>query len=149
MAFKDTVRSVLETKGRTVWTVAPEATVYEALALMSEKHVGALVVVSEGKPVGVFSERDYARKIILQGKTSRDTLVHEIMSAPVTTISPDETVEECMRIMTRNRIRHLPVIESGSVAGVVSIGDLVNSIISAQAATIHQLSSYIAGKYPG
>ena len=149
MAFKDTARSILETKGRTVWTVAPEATVYDALALMSEKHVGALVVVSEGKLVGVFSERDYARKIILQGKTSRDTLVHEIMSAPVMTISPDETVEECMRIMTRNRIRHLPVIESGSVAGVVSIGDLVNSIISAQAATIHQLSSYIAGKYPG
>jgi len=149
MAFKDTVRSILETKGRTVWTVVPEATVYDALVLMSEKGVGALVVVSEGKPLGVFSERDYARKLILHGKTSRDTLVQEIMSAPVMTISPDETVEECMRIMTRNRIRHLPVIDSGSVAGVVSIGDLVNAIISAQAATIHQLSSYIAGKYPG
>ena len=149
MAFKDTVRSILETKGRTVWTVVPEATVYDALVLMSEKGVGALVVVSEGKPLGVFSERDYARKIILHGKTSRDTLVHEIMSAPVMTVSPDETVEECMRIMTRNRIRHLPVLDSGSVAGVVSIGDLVNAIISAQAATIHQLSSYIAGKYPG
>ena len=149
MAFKDTVRSILETKGRTVWTVAPEATVYDALVLMSEKDVGALVVVSEGKPVGVFSERDYARKITLYGKTSRDSLVHEIMSAPVMTISPDETVEECMRIMTRNRIRHLPVLDGGSVAGVVSIGDLVNAIISAQAATIHQLSSYIAGQYPG
>ena len=149
MAYKDTVRSILELKGRTVWTVAPEATVYDAVALMSEKDIGALVVVTEGKPVGVFSERDYARKLILHGKTSRETLVHEIMSAPVMTISPDETVEECMRIMTRNRIRHLPVLESGSVAGVVSIGDLVNSIISAQAATIHQLSSYIAGQYPG
>ena len=149
MAFKDTVRSILETKGRTVWTVAPEATVYDALVLMSEKDVGALVVVSEGKPVGVFSERDYARKITLYGKTSRDSLVHEIMSAPVMTISPDETVEECMRIMTRNRIRHLPVLDGGSVAGVVSIGDLVNAIISAQAETIHQLSNYIAGQYPG
>ena len=149
MAFKDTVRTILETKGRTVWTVAPEATVYDALALLSEKDVGALVVVSGGQPVGVFSERDYARKVILHGKTSRDTLVKEIMGAPVTTISPDETVEECMRIMTRNRIRHLPVLDGGSVAGVVSIGDLVNAIISAQAATIHQLSNYIAGQYPG
>ena len=149
MAFKDTVRSVLEVKGRTVWTVAPEATVYEALSSMSEKQVGALVVVSEGKPVGVFSERDYARKVVLQGKASRDTLVREIMGTPVTTVSPDDTVEECMRVMTRNRIRHLPVLEGGSLAGVVSIGDLVNSIISAQAATIQQLSGYIAGKYPG
>ena len=149
MAFKETVRSILETKGRTVCTVAPEATVYEALSLMSEKQIGALVVVSEGKPVGVFSERDYARKIVLHGKASRDTLVREIMGAPVTTVSPGDTVEECMRIMTRNRIRHLPVLEGGSLAGVVSIGDLVNSIISAQAATIQQLSGYIAGKYPG
>jgi len=149
MAFKETVRSILEAKGRTVWTVAPEATVYEALVQMSERKAGALIVVSEGKPVGVFSERDYARKIILHGKTSRDTLVREIMSAPVMTVSPDDTVEECMRVMTRNRIRHLPVLEGGSLAGVVSIGDLVNSIISAQAATIQQLSGYIAGKYPG
>ena len=149
MAFKDTVRSILANKGRTVWTVAPETTVYEALVQMSEKQVGALVVVSAGKPVGVFSERDYARKIVLHGKTSRETLVREIMSAPVTTVSPGDTVEECMRIMTRNRIRHLPVLEDGKLAGVVSIGDLVGSIISAQAATIQQLSGYIAGKYPG
>ncbi len=149
MGFKETVRSILETKGRTVWTVAPEATVYQALAQMSDKQVGALIVVSEGRPVGVFSERDYARKIVLHGKASRETPVREIMSAPVTTVSPDDTVEECMRLMTRNRIRHLPVLEGGSLAGVVSIGDLVNLIITAQAATIRQLSGYIAGKYPG
>lgn len=149
MAFKETVCSVLEAKGRTVWTVAPEATVYEALVQMSEKQVGALVVVSEGKPVGVFSERDYARKIVLHGKTSRETLVREIMSAPVTTASSGDTVEECMRIMTRNRIRHLPILDSGRLAGVVSIGDLVNAYISAQEATIQQLRGYIAGKYPG
>lgn len=149
MAFKETVCSVLEAKGRTVWTVAPEATVYEALVQMSEKQVGALVVVSEGKPVGVFSERDYARRIVLHGKTSRETLVREIMSAPVTTASSGDTVEECMRIMTRNRIRHLPILDSGRLAGVVSIGDLVNAYISAQEATIQQLRGYIAGKYPG
>ncbi|MCC7174445.1 MAG: CBS domain-containing protein [Bryobacterales bacterium] len=149
MAFKDTVRSILETKGRTVWTVGPDETVYRVLALMSEKGVGAVVVVSEGQPLGMFSERDYARKVILHGKSSLDTLVREIMSSPIVTVPPEETVEECMRIMTRNRIRHLPVLESGRLAGVISIGDLVNSIISVQAATIQQLSSYIAGKYPG
>ena len=149
MAFKETVLSILKTKGRAVWSVHPEATVYDALALMAEKDVGALVVLSDQKLVGMFSERDYARKLILHGRASRDTLVREVMSTPVVTATPDQTVEECMRVMTRHRIRHLPVVDAGALVGVVSIGDLVNSIISAQAETIQQLSGYIAGKYPG
>jgi FOG: CBS domain len=149
MAFKETVRSVLKAKGGTVWSVSPDTSVFDALLLMAEKDVGALVVVSEGRLVGMFSERDYARKLILHGKSSRDTLVREVMTSPVVTVTPEQTVEECMRIMTHHRIRHLPVLDGGRLEGVVSIGDLVNSIISAQAETIHQLSSYIAGKYPG
>jgi CBS domain-containing protein len=149
MAFKETVRSILNVKGREVWSVRPDNTVYEALSLMAEKDVGALVVVAEGKLAGMFSERDYARKLVLQGKTSRETLVREVMTSPVVTVTPEQTVNECMQIMTRHRIRHLPVVEGDALVGVISIGDLVNSIITAQAETIHQLSSYIAGKYPG
>ena len=149
MALTETVRSILKVKGGTVWSVSPQATVYEALQLLAEKDVGALIVVAGGKPAGVFSERDYARKLALHGKSSRETLVQEVMSGSVVFVSPDQTVDECMRIMTRHRIRHLPVLEGADLVGVVSIGDLVNSIISAQAETIHQLSSYIAGKYPG
>ena len=148
-AMVETVRSILARKGSRVWCLEPGATVYDAIALMAEKGVGALVVLAEGKVAGIISERDYARKIILKGKSSLHTQVREIMSTPVITVTPEHTVGECLEIITRNRIRHLPVLEGESLAGVVTSGDLVSAIISAQADTIHHLSSYISGKYPG
>ncbi len=144
----ETIRSILKKKGSDVWWLSPEASVYDAIVKMADKGVGALVVLEEGKLAGIMSERDYARKVFLKGKSSKETLVREIMSTTVVTVTPGQTVDECMRLMTGHRIRHLPVMEGGEVVGVVSIGDLVNSIISAQAETIHQLSNYIAGKYP-
>lgn len=144
----ETVRGILKGKGSEVWSLDAEATVYQAIALMAEKGIGALLVLSEGKLAGILSERDYARKVILKGKSSKATPVREIMSSPVITVTPEHTVAECMKIITTHRIRHLPVLEGEQLVGVVSIGDLVNSIISTQAATIHQLSSYISGKYP-
>jgi len=149
MELRDPIRSVLKHKGGNVWTVAPSTSVYDAIAMMGEKQVGALLVMEDAKPVGILSERDYARKIILKGRSSKDTPVGEIMTSPVRYVTPKETVDECMRIMTASRVRHLPVVEEEKVVGIVSIGDLVNWIISAQADTIHQLHSYITGKYPG
>ncbi|MEP6535530.1 MAG: CBS domain-containing protein [Bryobacteraceae bacterium] len=145
----DSIRFILENKGCAVWSLPPEASVYEAIKMMSEKQVGALLVMKNNRLVGFISERDYARKVILQGRSSRDTAVSEIMSAPVTTVSPAHTIDECMRLMTSSRIRHLPVVEHGQVSGIVSIGDLVRWTISSQEETIHQLHSYIAGAYPG
>ena len=145
----DSIQFILEHKSGDVWSLPPDAFVYEAIKIMSEKQVGALLVMKNNMLVGFISERDYARKVILQGKSSRDTLVSEIMSAPVITVSSARTIDECMWLMTANRIRHLPVVEQGQVTGIVSIGDLVRWIISSQEETIHQLNNYIAGAYPG
>jgi CBS domain-containing protein len=138
-----TVKDVLDSKGYQVYSIAPTATVYEALKLMGEKEVGALTVTDAGRLVGIVSERDYARKVILRGRTSRDTFVREIMTAAVITTHLDQTVEECMALMTDRRIRHLPVMEAGRMIGMISIGDLVKSIIAEQQFMIEQLETYI------
>ncbi len=138
------VRQVLKEKGYNVWSIAPDSTVYEALQLMAEKNVGALVVLDQKKVIGIISERDYARKVILRGKSSLDTPVREIM-AKVVSIRPDQTVEECMALMTDKRTRHLPVLEDKQLVGIVSIGDVVKKIISHQEFTIQQLDNYITG----
>ena len=142
-----TIREILQHKGNTVCIIGPEATVFEAIKLMAEKNVGALLVTRGDKLVGIISERDYTRKVALRGKSSKETAVREILSGRVLVVSPAHTVEECMRLMTEHRVRHLPVLEGDRIAGVVSIGDLVNWIISAQTSTIHQLETYITG-YP-
>jgi len=144
-----TVRDILAVKGREVWTIELEATVFEAMKRMAEKEVGALLVADGPKLVGLISERDYARKVILQGRSSADTQVREIMTSPVISVSPDHTVDDCMRIVTAKRIRHLPVVRDDRVIGIVSIGDLVRSVVSMQGETIQYLQEYIGGKYPG
>jgi CBS domain-containing protein len=140
-----TISAVMRGKNGIVWATAPESSVYEAIELMAVREVGALVVMKGGELVGILSERDYARKVILQGRSSKETAVAEIMSSPVVCVSPRHTVGECMRVITDNRIRHLPVMDAGRVVGVVSIGDLVNCVIQEQARMIQHLEAYISG----
>jgi len=142
-----TIQEVLNQKGAAVWCIAPEMTVFEAIQMMAEKNIGALLVTEQEKLVGILTERDYTRKVALKGKSSKQTAVREIVSGEVIQVTPAHSVEECMRLMTANRVRHLPVLQAGRILGVVSIGDLVNWTISAQNSTIHQLQTYIAG-YP-
>jgi CBS domain-containing protein len=140
------VRNILQIKGNVIFSVQPSDTVYYALELMCEKNVGALLVVDNGRFVGVFTERDYARKVILKGKASKETLVGEIMTENVPTVSPDTGIEECMKIMTAGFIRHLPVLENGELKGLVSMGDLVKYIIDEQKFIIENLEHFITGR---
>jgi CBS domain-containing protein len=148
MEIYDTVRDILQKKSRDVWSISPEMTVYQAIEIMAEKRIGALLVIEDGKLAGIVSERDYARKVILKGRSEKETRVREIMTSPVIFVEPRQTVDECMKIITVNRIRHLPVLDGERVVGIVSIGDVVNWIISAQNHTIEQLQNYVTGKYP-
>ncbi|MFI5294769.1 MAG: CBS domain-containing protein [Thermodesulfovibrionales bacterium] len=142
-----TVRKVLQTKGGNVWRISPQATAYDALQMMADKDIGALLVVVGEEIVGVFSERDYARKVILKGRSSKATSVGELMNSPVFYIEPDKTIEECMALMTAKRMRHLPVLDHGRLLGMISIGDVVNALITEQKITISDLESYITGGY--
>ena len=138
-----TVRELLAKKGSQVWSVSPDATVYEALQLMAERNVGAVLVLSGQRLAGILSERDYARQVVLKGKASRDTPVHEIMTTRLVTVAPERTIEDCMALMTDKRIRHLPVVSGEALLGVLSIGDVVKAVISEKEFLIEQLEGYI------
>ncbi|HTS16584.1 MAG TPA: CBS domain-containing protein [Verrucomicrobiae bacterium] len=140
-----TVSELLREKGSQVWTISPDATVYEALQLMAAKNIGSLVVVEEGNITGMFTERDYARKVVLQGRSSKTTAVSELMTTDVLYVNPNDTIENCMAIMTSKRLRHLPVMDGDKLVGVVSIGDIVKVIISEREFTIRELERYITG----
>lgn len=138
------VSQILNSKGHDVYSVTSDYTVFDALKVMGEKNIGALPIIEEGELKGIFSERDYARKIVLHNKSSHDTLVKDIMTANVITVSPDDTIDQCMELMSNRRIRHLPVVNEGKVVGLLSISDLVKVIIERQKETIEHLQSYIA-----
>jgi len=138
-----TVRDILNVKGTTVWSVSPDTTVYDTLKLMAEKDIGAVLVLEGDRPVGIFSERDYARQVILKGKTSKETPVRDVMTTRVVFVRPQQNVEECMALMTDKRIRHLPVLEDDKLVGIVSIGDVVKAVISEKEFLIEQLEHYI------
>ncbi len=141
----NTLSHLLHGKGNQVWSIGPDATVYDAIHLMAEKGIGALVVLQDESPVGIISERDYARQVILKDRSSRETLVKEIMSDKVVYADPHQTVDECLAVMTEKRIRHLPVMDGGKMLGLISMGDLVKVIIAEQKLTIDQLERYITG----
>lgn len=149
MNIADSVRPILNSKGDQVYSVDPEATVFDAIKTMADHNVGALVVLSEGRLIGIVSERDYTRKVALKGRSSKGTLVRDLLSSPVHSVTPDHSVEDCMRLMVKHRIRHLPVLEGEKLMGVLSIGDLVNWTIMAQSQEIDQLKTFITGQYPG
>jgi CBS domain-containing protein len=149
MDIPGTARDILQRKGSQVWTIPAQATVFEAIKLMAEKNVGALLVLNKKKLAGIITERDYTRKVFLQGKSSKETTVGQIMTTPAGQVGPDESVENCMRLMTERRIRHLPVLEQTHLLGLVSMGDLVNWTICVQRETIHNLEEFISGRYPG
>jgi CBS domain-containing protein len=140
-----TVRHLLQEKGHQIWSIAPKATVYEALELMATKNVGAVLVIEHEDVVGMLTERDYARKVVLKGRASKTTTVGELMTREVLYVAPDDTIEDCMAIMTDKRLRHLPVMENGKLVGLVSIGDVVKAIISDREFTIRELERYITG----
>ena len=142
-----TIAQLLNAKGDQIWSVEPKATIFEALEIMSEKEIGALLVMEDGKLTGIFSERDYARKVILKDKSSKETPVGELMTKKVFYIDPQKTINDCMAMMTAKRIRHVPVIEDNQVMGIVTIGDVVNQIISEQEVTINHLENYITGSH--
>jgi len=144
-----TIDAILHNKSDEIYSIAHDATVFEAIEMMDRRNVGALLVMEADRLVGIISERDYTRKVFLRGKRSRETQVSEIMSTNVTVAHPREPVEKCLRMMTDQHIRHLPVVDGGTVVGVISIGDLVKHIISCQSATIAHLESYIHGGYTG
>ena len=148
MEITTTIGSILNRKGTAVWSVSPTNTVFEAISMMAEKNIGALPVLEGDRLVGMISERDYARKVILLGRGSRETSVAEIMSVHLKTVGLSDSVQECMQIMTENRVRHVPVLEEGKLAGLISIGDCVNWIISAQTAAIDDLERFVTGAYP-
>ncbi len=147
MNVTGTIDAILNQKSGDIWSVAPDATVYDAVLTMANKNVGALVVMENDKLVGIISERDYTRKVMLRGKRSRETQVREIMSIELTTVHPKESVDDCLRFMTEKRVRHLPVVDEGRLRGVISIGDLVKHVISVQSATLEHLERYISGGY--
>ncbi|RPI20946.1 MAG: CBS domain-containing protein [Acidobacteria bacterium] len=140
-----TVKQLLDNKDRDVWTISPDSSVYDALRLMADKNIGALIVMDGDRMAGIFSERDYARKVVLEGKFSRETPVKEIMTSEVYSVTPDRTIKDCMAVMTRGRFRHLPVTQDEKVVGVVSIGDVVKALLSEQDYLIAQLENFIAG----
>jgi len=142
---KTTVRQLLASKGHDVWSVSPDTTVFDALKLMADKGIGAVIVLADGELCGVLSERDYARKVVLEGKASISTPASEIMTSPVLIVEPEHTIDRCMALMTDKRLRHLPVVENDRVVGMVSIGDIVKSVIADQEFMLDQLETYISG----
>lgn len=147
MKITGSISEILNRKSTDVWTVSPETTVYDAIKLMSDRNIGAVPVVEGGQVTGILSERDYTRKVVLCGKSSRTTAVGDIMSSPVRTVEPTDSIEACMQIVSSKRCRHLPVVSHGKLVGMISIGDLVNWTISAQSAALEQMESYIMGGY--